>query len=221
MAKDPAFLFYSSDFLTGTILMEDGEIGRYIKLLCLQHQKGRLSKTDFFKIAKKEDNELIGKFTLDENGFYYNERLEIEYNKRIKHLEHQRANALMRWHKSGICGGNAKTMPLENENENENRNEDINEIENKTCMHVIKKPVKNKYGIYNHVLLTQEEHTKLVDKFGIAVCNTWINKLDEGIELKGYKYKNHYLAILKWAKNDHNKADTMSIAEKIKIAEGW
>ena len=39
--KDPAFLFYSSDFLSGTMLMTDEEIGQYIKLLCLQHQKRR------------------------------------------------------------------------------------------------------------------------------------------------------------------------------------
>ena len=29
-----------------------------------------------------------------------------------------------------------------------------------------------------------------------------IKTLDEGIELKGYKYKSHYLAILKWAEKD-------------------
>ena len=28
--------------------------------------------------------------------------------------------------------------------------------------------------------------------------NDWIKELDEGIERKGYKYKSHYLAILKW-----------------------
>ena len=28
-----------------------------------------------------------------------------------------------------------------------------------------------------------------------------IENLSEGIELKGYKYKNHYLAILKWEQN--------------------
>ena len=28
--KDPAFLFYSSDFLSGTMLMTDEEIGQHI-----------------------------------------------------------------------------------------------------------------------------------------------------------------------------------------------
>ena len=46
--KDPAFLFYSSDFLSGTMLMSDEEVGQYIRLLCLQHQKGHLKEKDMF-----------------------------------------------------------------------------------------------------------------------------------------------------------------------------
>ena len=42
MAKDPAFLFYPSDFLTGTMFMTDEQVGKYIRLLCAQHQKGHL-----------------------------------------------------------------------------------------------------------------------------------------------------------------------------------
>lgn len=62
------------------------------------------------------------------------------------------------------------------------------------------KKVKHKYGQFRHVLLTDDELEKLKHTF-----NDWeqrIEKLDEGIELKGYKYKNHYLAILTWARND-------------------
>ncbi len=40
MAKDPAFLFYSSDFYMGTVGMTDAQVGQYIRLMCLQHQKG-------------------------------------------------------------------------------------------------------------------------------------------------------------------------------------
>lgn len=50
--KDPAFLFYSSDFLSGTMLMTDEEIGQYIKLICLQHQKGHLKEKDILNICK-------------------------------------------------------------------------------------------------------------------------------------------------------------------------
>ena len=40
MSKDPAILFYTQDFLVGTMMMSDEQVGQYIRLLCLQHQKG-------------------------------------------------------------------------------------------------------------------------------------------------------------------------------------
>ncbi len=59
---------------------------------------------------------------------------------------------------------------------------------------------KHKRGKYKNVLLTDQEFEKLKTKFG-----NWeelIKKLDEGIEMKGYKYKSHYLAIVNvWSKN--------------------
>jgi hypothetical protein len=35
MAKDPAFLFYSNDFLSGTYTMSDDQVGKFIRLLCI------------------------------------------------------------------------------------------------------------------------------------------------------------------------------------------
>lgn len=40
MAKAPAVQFYVSDFLTGTTLMTNEEVGLYIRLLCLQAENG-------------------------------------------------------------------------------------------------------------------------------------------------------------------------------------
>lgn len=42
MSKDPAFLFYSKDWLEGTAELMPDEKGVYIDLLCHQHQKGSL-----------------------------------------------------------------------------------------------------------------------------------------------------------------------------------
>ena len=81
--KDPAFLFYSSDFLSGTLLMTDEQIGQYIKLLCLQHQKGHLKEKDMLNICNTYDEDIFSKFLKDEEGNYYNERLENETNKII------------------------------------------------------------------------------------------------------------------------------------------
>ena len=61
-----------------------------------------------------------------------------------------------------------------------------------------KKPVKHKYGEYSHVLLTDAEYEKLCKDFGEVVAKNAITYLDEAIEMKGYKYKSHNLAIRKW-----------------------
>lgn len=90
--KDPAFLFYSSDFLSGTMLMSDEEIGQYIKLLCLQHQKGHLKEKDMLSVCKSYNEDIFSKFKKDEDGNYYNERLESEVSRRKAYSESRRKN---------------------------------------------------------------------------------------------------------------------------------
>ena len=100
-------------------------------------------------------------------------------------------------------------------NENDNDNENENDVSYHDSYHdssnessvsepIINKPKKNKktkhkYGTYKHVLLTDEEYKKLLDKYGEFNLNKVIDFFDRKIELKGYKYKSHYLAILDWA----------------------
>jgi hypothetical protein len=121
MAKDPAFLFYTSDFLTGTLTMTDEQVGKYIRLLCLQHQKGELSEKDMLFICKSHDEDIFSKFK-NIDGKYFNERLKEESIKRIKYSESRRNNKL----KKNISSSYVKHMENENENENENINKDEN-----------------------------------------------------------------------------------------------
>ena len=57
---------------------------------------------------------------------------------------------------------------------------------------------KHKYGEYKHVLLTDEDYTKLINELGDGMARECIKYLDEYIEMKGYKAQNHYLCIKKW-----------------------
>jgi hypothetical protein len=98
MAKDPAFLFYPSDFLTGVQDLTHEERGQYITLLCVQHQKGPLTLKQIKIIAPGVTKDVIKKFTQD-GDLYYNERLELEREKRQKHSQKQREKALKRWNK--------------------------------------------------------------------------------------------------------------------------
>lgn len=61
-----------------------------------------------------------------------------------------------------------------------------------------KKNTKHKHGEYKHVLLTDEEYNKLLEAYGSSNLPDIITYLDEYIEMKGTKYKSHYMAIKKW-----------------------
>lgn len=66
------------------------------------------------------------------------------------------------------------------------------------------KQSKHKYGEYQHVLLTDKEHTHLLDLYGDSL-DEHIKILDEYIETSGKKYKNHSLVIQKWVHDEWAK----------------
>jgi hypothetical protein len=94
VAKDPAFLFYASDFLTGVTDLTFEERGQYITLLCLQHQKGSLNEKTIRLSVGNVSVDVLSKFSQDENGNYYNERLNIEIEKRAAFVDSRRENGL-------------------------------------------------------------------------------------------------------------------------------
>jgi hypothetical protein len=120
MSKDPAFLFYSSDFLTGTFTLTNEQVGKYVRLLCLQHQKYLLTEKDMLNICQSYDEDIFLKFEL-EDGLYYNKRLREESIKRKEYSESRKNNR-----KKKDMINISKTYDSHMENENENINEDIN-----------------------------------------------------------------------------------------------
>lgn len=73
---------------------------------------------------------------------------------------------------------------------------------------------KHKFGEYRHVLLADSEYQKLMDEY--SNYQELITFLDEYIEMKGYKAKNHYLAIKKWVVDAVNERH-----QKNKQLPGW
>lgn len=81
-----------------------------------------------------------------------------------------------------------------NVNVNDNVNDNVNVKEN-----IKEKPhTKHKHGVYNKVMLTDEEYSKLVKEYGEDRTMAAIKFLDEYIAEKDYKSKSHYLAIRRW-----------------------
>ena len=138
MSKDPAILFYTADFLVGTSLMTNEQVGMYIKILCHQHQKGRLTKKEIELICGTIDEDVLSKFSQDKTGKFFNKRMEKETEKRqnysksrsenrLKGLRNKEKQRLLHEQDmNDICESHDEHM----ENENENENENINLINN-------------------------------------------------------------------------------------------
>ena len=124
MAKDPAVLFYTSDFLSGTFTMTDEQVGKYMRLLCIQHQKGMLTAQDMQSICKAYDEQVYSKFVKD-GEFFYNVRMKNESDRRKKFSESRRKNAESTKNQTNNKPKNKKAYAKHMETETETVNETI------------------------------------------------------------------------------------------------
>jgi uncharacterized protein YdaU (DUF1376 family) len=92
MAKDPAFLFYPSDWISGTLGMTFEEKGAYFELLMTQFNQGHMTSHMIGRMVGQLWSSIENKFVKDENGLYYNIRLEEEKQKRKAFTESRRNN---------------------------------------------------------------------------------------------------------------------------------
>lgn len=130
MSKDPAFLFYSSDFLTGTLLMSMEQKGKFITLLCIQHQKGHMIEKDMLQICGTYDEDIFSKFKKDNDGKFYNERLKDEVEKRKAYSESRRNNRKKK--EDMIDISKTYVQHMENENENVIKNKKVTSFQKPT-----------------------------------------------------------------------------------------
>ena len=116
MAKDPAMLFYTKDFLTGVAFLSMKERGQYITLLCLQQQLGHMSLKQMESAVGKISQDLMDKFVEDEQGLWYNVRADVEIGKRKAHCEKQRETIMKRWNKTPAGDTSETTVEVPREN---------------------------------------------------------------------------------------------------------
>jgi uncharacterized protein YdaU (DUF1376 family) len=92
MAKDPAFLFYPNDWIGGTMGMSFLEKGAYMELLMMQFNRGHMTEDMIGHAVGHLWDKVKHKFRLDENGLWYNERLDIEKDKRKNFVKSRNNN---------------------------------------------------------------------------------------------------------------------------------
>jgi len=120
MSKDPAVLFYTSDWLSGVAFMSMEDRGKYMTLLCEQHQSGHIPENHMISVCGSVDSLVIKKFVKDEQGLWYNVRMDEEKKKRIKFCESRSNNKSGRPKKESHDNHTKNHMPVHMENENDN-----------------------------------------------------------------------------------------------------
>jgi hypothetical protein len=154
MAKDPAVLLYTQDFLVGTLSMTDEQRGKYIYLLCLQHQKGKLTLVDLKSKLTDEDIEVAERFPLQADGFYYNQRMYDEAIKRKNYTESRRSNRTKKTNDidvKKISQSYVNRMENENEDVNVNVNTLVNKNENKNANVIVDESVSSLFDDWNEI----------------------------------------------------------------------
>ena len=91
--RDPAILFYPTEFIMETYLMTDEEIGMYIKLLCNFQFHGHLSEKKIEDICGGHISRIFNLLEKDKDGLYYHKRTDYEKERRKVFVD-SRANNL-------------------------------------------------------------------------------------------------------------------------------
>jgi len=122
MAKDPAFLFYPNDYIGGTMGMTFEEKGAYIELLMMQFNRGHMSGHMCGQVVGQLWDKIQDKFQQDENGLWFNERLEVEQNKRKVFTISRKTNlkGVNQYTKKETINRGHMTSHMENENKDIN-----------------------------------------------------------------------------------------------------
>lgn len=95
MAKDPAFLFYPGDYVSGTMHLDFECKGAYMDLLMLQFQKGHMSSHMIKQVLGHKYEHiwpLINDKFQEDDGKFWNERLRVEKEKRAKFCKSRKDN---------------------------------------------------------------------------------------------------------------------------------
>ena len=139
-------------------------------------------------------------------------------------------NLIVDWEYTLIdCPRNLENLKIENLKIDNLKIENLNPIKlnnNSTKNELNKNNInvythKHKYGEYQHVLLTDKEHTHLVELYGSSL-DEHIKILDEYIETSGKSYNNHSLVLQKWVHDEwmkRNKNNPVKLDSKFYAQE--
>lgn len=188
MSRDPAFLFYPGDWLGGTMCFTLEEKGAYLELLILQFNQGKFTEAQAKHMLSKCEasvwQNIKHKF-INKGGYYYQERLQSEIEKRRNFSQSRKNNAL------GSNKPKTYAEHMEDENENINENKKETKIEK-----IIPPKIEN-------VIKHFEEKGSSKDN-----ANRFFNYYESnGWKVGKNKMVNWHSAVANWLKNNYYKPE--------------
>lgn len=174
-----------------------------IETLAQNDWKIKLESIKWLSYKLRCDNLLITKLVHSYNLFIIDEEEWIFYNRRLlSHLEKrlQSKQKMSEWWKKAMAKrwGDDKVV-ISEVIRSDNKVKERKGKESKV------KEIKHKYGEFKKILLSEKEKNKLIEDYWQVTFDNYIKILDEWIEMKWYKYKNHNLAIRNWINRDKEK----------------
>lgn len=189
--KDPAFLFYPNDYIGGTMGMTFEQKGAYIEVLMIQFNRGHMTEDMIRQTIGDLWDNIKDKFVIDNDGKYYNVRLQLEKEKRQNYTHSRRNNKLgTNQHTSKSTGHMTKHMENVNEDVNSNSTTTLKEVNSKG------KPSLNDFIEYAKSKKPNIDVIHVKSKYESWVENGWKDGNDK--EIKNWKIKlNNTLPYLK------------------------
>lgn len=185
--------------------LNNGDMPILSSMFAKMQSEGSISNEDgiFTLVNFQERQSLIPSETKEavrERVRRYRERLVTKKSLQEKESTKEKDINVTDKDKDKECNGEKAVTYLEHSN-----------VTGNVTNNVTKKPlqsIKKAYGLGNNVLISEEEHEKLLEKFGGPGVLERIDKLSAYIGSTGKKYKNHYMTILNWEMRGKDNART-------------
>lgn len=192
--KDPAFLFYPNDYLGGTMGMTFEQKGAYVELLMTQFNRGHMTSHMVGQVLGQNHGQLWDilkdKFEIDEEGKYFNRRLDEEKKKRKSFTDSRRNNLSGTNQHSKPEGHMGGHVTSHMENDNENRNININKIKKELAFFnfdELYEELMNSGMWIDGVAKRHETTVEVVKRYIKKYCEDQDVKDEGGRPLKDYK----------------------------------
>jgi hypothetical protein len=115
----------------------------------------------------------------------------------------------------GVYRGYTRCLSYSNLDSNSNLDSSTDKEDTFEEVKKTEKVPKLQYGELKQVLLSEEEFSKLTERFGERNVSSLIFELDTYISSKGVKYKSHYATLLNWANRKYKELSEKSNKSKV------